>query len=257
MSKILFEVTGLTKHFGGLAAVDGLDFHINQGEIFSIIGPNGSGKTTVFNVITGVYSPTRGKVTYSGEDITNLKPFTIARKGIVRTFQQTTVFAGETVIDNVIVGHRLRTKSGIFGGMFGSHRAREEERMCQEKAKEVLEFVELTARQNQIAGSINQEAQKRLSIGLALATDPKLILLDEPAGGVNLQEIGGLISLIGRIRDRGITVCLIEHKMRMVMNISDRIIALNYGRKIAEGSASEVSSDKGVIQAYLGERYAA
>jgi len=257
MSQGLLEAKGICKDFGGLRAIDDLDFYIREGEIFSIIGPNGSGKTTLFNVITGFYPATKGTVIFGGEDITNLKPFTIAQRGIARTFQLTTVFTRDTVFDNLIIGHRLRIRAGLWGAIFGSQRAKEEGRKCREKAEEVLEFIGLAREKNMIAGNLTQEAQKRLSIGMALATDPKLLLLDEPTGGVNLQEISSLISLIEKIRHKKVTVCIIEHKMKVAMDIPDRIMVLNYGRKVTEGSPREVSQDKRVIEAYLGRSHAA
>ena len=257
MKLALLEVKGLCKDFGGLRALDTVDFQIREGEIFSIMGPNGSGKTTLFNVVTGFYPVTRGKIFFRGEDITNLKPFTIAEKGIARTFQLTAVFSRDSVFDNLVIAHRLRIKAALLGTIFGSRRARGEEQECREKAEEVLEFTGLVQDRNRVAGSLTQEAQKRLSIGMALATDPTLLLLDEPTGGVNLKEISNLVLLIERIKKRQITVCLIEHKMKVAMELPDRVMVLNYGRKITEGEPREVSRDQRVIEAYLGKSYAA
>ena len=257
MKLALLEVKGLCKDFGGLRALDTVDFQIREGEIFSIMGPNGSGKTTLFNVVTGFYPVTRGKIFFRGEDITNLKPFTIAEKGIARTFQLTAVFSRDSVFDNLVIAHRLRIKAALLGTIFGSRRARGEEQECREKAEEILEFTGLVQDRNRVAGSLTQEAQKRLSIGMALATDPTLLLLDEPTGGVNLKEISNLVLLIERIKKRQITVCLIEHKMKVAMELPDRVMVLNYGRKITEGEPREVSRDQRVIEAYLGKSYAA
>ncbi len=257
MTPALLEVKGLCKDFGGLRALDAVDFQIQAGEIFSIMGPNGSGKTTLFNVVTGFQPATRGKIFFKGEEITNQKPFAIAQKGIARTFQLTAVFSRDTVFDNLVIGHRVRVKASLLGTILGTRRTLGEERKCREKAEEVLEFTGLVRDRNRIAGNLTQEAQKRLSIGMALATDPALLLLDEPTGGVNLKEISNLVSLIERIKKSQVTVCLIEHKMKVAMELPDRVMVLNYGRKITEGIPSEVSRDQRVIEAYLGKSYAA
>ena len=253
----LLEVSGLTKSFGGLTAVSELNFQIQAGELLSIIGPNGAGKTTLFNLLAGIYKPTSGTITFNGMNMTRCKPYQVVRSGIGRTFQRTTIFRQSTVLDNVIIGRSLHAKVGVWGSVLRTSANCREEQKTQEKAREVLSFVGLADKESRMAGSLTEEAQKRLSISMALATGPKLLLLDEPTGGVNLEEISGLMELVGKIRQSGITICLIEHKMRMVMSISDRIIVLSYGKKIAEGTPKEVASNGEVIRAYLGARYAA
>jgi branched-chain amino acid transport system ATP-binding protein len=253
----LLEVSGLTKSFGGLTAVSELNFQIQAGELLSIIGPNGAGKTTLFNLLAGIYKPTSGTVTFNGINMTGCKPYQVVRSGIGRTFQRTTIFRQSTVLDNAIIGRSLHAKVGVWGSVLRTSTNRREEQKTQEKAREVLSFVGLADKESRMAGSLTEEAQKRLSISMALATGPKLLLLDEPTGGVNLEEISGLMDLVGKIRQSGITICLIEHKMRMVMSISDRIIVLSYGKKIAEGTPKEVANNEEVIRAYLGARYAA
>jgi len=250
----LLEVSHLEKTFGGLTAVNDLSFTVNQGQLVSIIGPNGAGKSTLFNLLTGAYRATTGKVVFDGQDITGCKPYQSARHGIGRTFQSTTVFGNESVIDNVIIGQSLHLKTGVWGAVMRTGKARREQEKVREKAHSILDFVGLADVATRAAGGLTEEAQKRLSIAMVLATNPKLLLLDEPTGGVNLEEIGGLIELTKKIRQSGITVCLIEHKMRMVMSISDHIIVLNYGTNIAEGTAPEVANNEQVIEAYLGAR---
>lgn len=250
----VLEVSGLRRTFGGLTAVDGLNFSIKPGELLSIIGPNGAGKTTLFNLLTGIYRPTAGKIVFEGVDITGCKPYEAARRGIGRTFQRTTIFGKETVLENIIIGQSLHYKTGIWGAIMRTGAAKREERKVRERAREILAFVGLSDRQNRPAETLTEEARKRLSIAVVLALEPRLLLLDEPTGGVNLEEIDGLIELVRKVRKSGVTICLIEHKMRMVMSISDRIIVLNYGENIAEGTPSEVGVNQEVIKAYLGAR---
>lgn len=250
----LLEVKDLQKVFGGLTAVNDLTFTIEQGKLVSIIGPNGAGKSTLFNLLTGAYQPTAGKVIFNGKNITGCKPYQSAHLGMGRTFQNTAVFGQETVLDNVIVGQSLHMKTNLWGAVLRTGNARREEARVREKGRSVLDFVGLSGLENKMAGGLTEEAQKRLSIAMVLVADPLLLLLDEPTGGVNLEEIGGLIDLARKIQQLGITICLIEHKMRMVMSMSDHIIVLNYGTNIAEGSPEEVATNQKVIEAYLGAR---
>ncbi|WML56348.1 ABC transporter ATP-binding protein [Neobacillus sp. PS2-9] len=246
------ETKNLTKKFGGLVAVNQVDFTIEQGKINAIIGPNGAGKSTFFNLISGFHQPSSGQVIFKGKDITTLPSNKIAELGVARTFQTTNLFEQSTVLDNVIVGHRLRTKSNLLDAIFRTPRLRNEEEQCREKAMEVLEFVDLKQAANKLVGSLTQEEKKRTAFALALATDPEIVFLDEPAAGVNPDETEGLADLMKKMVSKGITVCLIEHKMSMIMRIADKIMVLNYGEKIAEGRPEEIRNNESVIKAYLG-----
>jgi branched-chain amino acid transport system ATP-binding protein len=249
---MLLEMKSLTKRFGGLVAVNNVDFSVEKGKINAIIGPNGAGKSTFFNLISGFYKPTAGQIIFKGEDITRLPANKRAKLGIARTFQTTHLFEQSTVLDNVIIGHRLRTTSNLFDAIFRTKRLKKEEAQCKEKAMEVLEFVGLTDVTHKIVANISQEEKKRTAFALALATDPEIILLDEPAAGVNPDETEGLEELIVKMVEHGITVCLIEHKMKMIMKLAHKIMVLNYGEKIAEGTPEEIKNNETVIQAYLG-----
>ncbi|MFD1737364.1 ABC transporter ATP-binding protein [Bacillus salitolerans] len=249
---MLLETRKLSKKFGGLVAVNDVDFTIEEGKINAIIGPNGAGKSTFFNLISGFHPPSAGQILFKGEDITNLPSNKIAEMGIARTFQTTNLFEQTTVLENVIVGHRLRTKSNLVDALFRTKRLKAEEKKCWEKAIEVLDFVGLTHIENKYVGSISQEEKKRVAIALALATEPKMIFLDEPAAGVNPDETEGLVNLIRKIAKKGITVSLIEHKMQMIMKLADNIMVLNYGEKIAEGTPEQIKTNQEVIEAYLG-----
>lgn len=248
----MLKAEKLTKRFGGNTAVNAVDLQIKQGEITAIIGPNGAGKTTLFNLISGFHQTTSGKLSLEGEDVTKKPSYQMAQKGVARTFQTTKLFAEATVIDNLIIGHRLRTKSELWDVVMRTKRYRREEQQCREKALQVLEFVETSHLANLPVSSISQEAQKRVAIALALSTDPKLVLLDEPAAGINADETSGLADLIKKMKQAGLTVCIIEHKMQMIMNLADHIMVLNQGAKIAEGTPAEISRNEMVIDAYLG-----
>ena len=252
----MLKIERLTKRFGGLAAVNDVSTVIAEGKVNAIIGPNGAGKTTFFNLISAMHRPTSGTITFDGQNVTALRPDQVARLGVARTFQTTALFDRSTVLDNLIVGHRLRTRSGLWDVLRGSSRLREEERVCREKARDALDFVGLSHIAHRLAGDITQEERKRVAFALALATSPRLMLLDEPAGGVNPEETEGLAELIRKIVRHGITVALIEHKMNMIMSLADKILVLSYGEKIAEGTPAEIRRNPAVIDAYLGSEHA-
>ena len=247
----LLEVRDLSRHFGGLAAVDGLSFGVEEGEIRGLIGPNGAGKTTTFNVISGHYRPTAGDVVYRGETIARLKTSDIAARGLVRTFQSTTLFQEFSLRDNVLVGCHLHARVGALGAILGT--GRRAEARAAERADEILAFMGLDGRADERASDLPHGHQRTLGIAVALAADPKLLLLDEPFTGMNPEETRRMMALVKRVRDeRGVTILLVEHDMQAVMGLCEKITVLSFGRLLAEGSPAEIRANDDVIEAYLG-----
>ena len=248
----ILETSGLTKSFGGLTAVNNVSLAVERAEIFSIIGPNGAGKSTMFKLIGSFLRPSAGEIRLDGENITGLKPNLVAQKGVVRTFQETTIFKEMTALDNVVVGHHLQSRSNLLGYFFNTRQARADNARFRESAAEILDYLGLGHVKGDLARNLPHGYLRALGIALGLAAGPKVLLLDEPFAGMNHEETQRAVGMVRAIRDRGVTVLLVEHDMPAVMQISDRIAVLNFGEKIAEGTPEEIQRNDAVIEAYLG-----
>lgn len=250
----LFETKGITKYFGGLCALENVSLSMRKGEIVGLIGPNGAGKTTLFNVISGFYQPSKGRVLFNGQDITNMKPHQVASKGLIRTFQSTTLFSNLSVEDNIVVGCHLHAQISFFDWLFGGSSAQRKEQNVRYRVEEILGLFALTSVKGELARDLPHGYQRALGAAVALAAEPKLLMLDEPFTGMSTKETITIMSQIKKIhQEKEVTIFIIEHSMRAIMGLCDRIVVLNFGNKIAEGTPDEIQANQAVIRAYLGE----
>ncbi len=252
-SKIILEVEGLTKRFGGLDAINDVNFTVKENEILSIIGPNGAGKSTLFKLISSFLKPTEGSIKFNGESLVRHPPHKVAQMGVVRTFQETTIFREMTVLENVVVGHQIQSTANIFGVFWNSSKARADEKKFTENSLKILKHLGLLEIKDEVAKNLPHGHLRALSIAVGLAVNPKIILLDEPFAGLNSDETTKAVEMVRAVRDQGVTIMLVEHDMRAVMEISERIIVINFGRKIADGTPKEIKTNQDVIDAYLGK----
>ena len=248
----MLKLENLTIRFGGLTAVDNVTTHVKKGQIFGLVGPNGAGKTTTFNMVSGLYAPTSGKIIFDGQEIQGKPQYEINRLGIARTYQNINLFNKMSVLENCMIGCHPRTKANLFDAIFDTRKKRREDEETREKCRRVLKFMELSQRENHLASSLAYGEQRRLEIARAIVSDPKLLLLDEPAAGMNNTEKLELPEMIRKIRDKGITILLVEHNMKLVMSVCDEICVLNFGEKLAQGTPEYIQGHEGVIAAYLG-----